>query len=113
MLVVDNEEEEEEDMFNLDEEFSDEEEKEKANEEDEGDEENKEDEVDNKEDQLISSSFKKSVSEIDQRFSWIKKKRNTNKYLTQDFDIKSDFKRGSKNEEEPSGKNNCMCIICH
>lgn len=100
-------------MFNLDEEFSDEEKEsdqikdsEESEDEDDKDKENEPDNSDKKvknQDHLISSSLKKSISEIDQKFSWIKKKRNTNKYLTQDFDIKSGNRKDSINEEEPSG----------
>jgi hypothetical protein len=84
--------EEDEDMFHLDEEFSDEEERE---EEKETEKENAEEEEETKDNGLLSASLKKSISEIDQKFSWIKKKRNTNKYLTQDFDIKADLKGSS------------------
>lgn len=44
-----------------------------------------------KDDVLLSTSLNKSISEIDQRFSWIKKKKKTSKYLVNDFDIKSDL----------------------
>lgn len=104
-------EDEEEDMFNLDEEFSDTEEN-VEEEIVEKDTEQKEDEEEKgttkKDDALLSASFKKSVSEIDQKFSWIKKKRNTSKYLAKDFDIKTDLsKRDAANttsEEEPGGE---------
>lgn len=105
-------EDEEEDMFNLDEEFSDTEENleeeivEKDTEQKEDEEEEKG--TTKKDDALLSASFKKSVSEIDQKFSWIKKKRNTSKYLAKDFDIKTDLsKRDAANttsEEEPAGE---------
>ncbi|KAI9263998.1 hypothetical protein EDC94DRAFT_77597 [Helicostylum pulchrum] len=106
------EEEEEEDMFNLDEEFSEEEKEDeslnedKEEEEEEKEEEEKEEEekqkIVNKKDLLLSSSLQKSISEIDQKFSWIKKKRNTSKYMRKDFDLKTDVKKGtdSNNSEE-------------
>ncbi|KAI9481546.1 MAG: hypothetical protein EXX96DRAFT_217653 [Benjaminiella poitrasii] len=98
--------EDDEDIFNLDEEFSDEEDKESKNDDDE-----KEDDLDYAEDGerennqlLISASLKNSISQIDRKFSWIKKKRNTSKYIPHDFDIKSNFKRedaNSNNNEKP------------
>lgn len=66
-------------MFHLDEEFSEEE-------KDSNVDENKQNN-----DLLLSSSLKKSISEIDQRFSWAKKKKNTSKYIAKDFDIKADL----------------------
>ncbi|KAI8067353.1 hypothetical protein BDF21DRAFT_426469 [Thamnidium elegans] len=102
------EEEEEEDMFNLDEELSEEEKEDESVDEDKNEEkEEKEEkevkeEVANKNDLLLSSSLQKSISEIDQKFSWIKKKRNTNKYMRKDFDLKTDVKKGtnSNNSED-------------
>ncbi|CAO3606989.1 unnamed protein product [Mucor hiemalis] len=105
------EEEEEEDMFNLDEEFSDEEKD--IGKVDESKENSDNEETEENENREVSSSLKKSISEIDQKFSWIKKKRNTSKYLTQDFDIKSEFKRGFKNEEDPSGESHSVSVICY
>ncbi|EPB82280.1 hypothetical protein HMPREF1544_11001 [Mucor circinelloides 1006PhL] len=100
----------EEDMFNLDEEFSDEE-KADDNGEDNDDQDSKDD-VENKSDTdheqtrgsskdlPLSASIKKSISDIDQQFSWIKKKRNTKKYLAQDFDIKSELRRNNSNNHD-------------
>ncbi|CAO0796855.1 unnamed protein product [Mucor circinelloides] len=100
----------EEDMFNLDEEFSDEE-KADDNGEDNDDQDSKDD-VENKSDTdheqtrgsskdlPLSASLKKSISDIDQQFSWIKKKRNTKKYLAQDFDIKSELRRNNSNNHD-------------
>lgn len=97
-------------MFNLDEEFSDEE-KAHENEEASDDEEDKDD-LDGSEnidqdqtqgsskDLPLSASLKKSISDIDQQFAWVKKKRNTKKYLAQDFDIKSEFKRIDSNDND-------------
>ncbi|KAI8091067.1 uncharacterized protein B0P05DRAFT_577575 [Gilbertella persicaria] len=69
MEIHDNEEEEE-DMFNLDEELSEAEEEVEAEEEEkEKDEEEKEDSLDKKENPLLSASLKKSISEIDQKFN--------------------------------------------
>ncbi|RCH87599.1 hypothetical protein CU098_007969 [Rhizopus stolonifer] len=108
MEIHDNEEEEE-DMFNLDEELSEAEEEVEAEEEEkEKDEEEKEDSLDKKENPLLSASLKKSISEIDQKFSWIKKKRNTGKYLAQDFDIKSDFRSNHQDNQEDTSKRNKM-----
>lgn len=90
-------------MFNLDEEFSDDD---KENEQEDDDdkvseeenEDHEEEEIVNEQassksnDLLLSASLKKSISDIDQKFSWIKKKRNTSKYLAQDFDLKNDLK---------------------
>ncbi|ORE01115.1 hypothetical protein BCV72DRAFT_253282 [Rhizopus microsporus var. microsporus] len=87
----------EEDMFYLDEEIpEDEEEKEENSHQDAGNitEESKDDD----EQSLLSASFRKSVSEIDQKYPWIKKKNNTSKYL-QDFDIKKDVKNNNEEEE--------------
>lgn len=97
-------------MFNLDEEFSDDE---RAHENEEAsDEEKDKDGLDSSEnidqDQIqgsskdlpLSASLKKSISDIDQQFAWIKKKRNTKKYLAQDFDIKSEFKRTNSNDND-------------
>lgn len=111
---IDNEDsdkdDDEEDMFNLDEEFSDEEKAQEDGEED--DDKDSKDDLDSKSDAdqekaqgsskdlPLSASLKKSISDIDQQFSWIKKKRNTKKYLTQDFDIKSEFKRNNSNEHD-------------
>lgn len=110
-LLIEEEEEEEEDMFNLDEEFSDEEKD--IGKVDESKENSDNEETEDNENREVSSSLKKSISEIDQKFSWIKKKRNTSKYLTQDFDIKSEFKRGFKNEEDPSGESHSVSVICY
>lgn len=112
----DDKDEDEEDMFHLDEEFSDEE---RANEheDDDGDKDNKDDleskgNADQEQTQSsskdlpLSASLKKSISDIDQQFFWIKKKRNTKKYLAQDFDIKSEFRRSNSNDHDgrDSGK---------
>ncbi|GAN01724.1 hypothetical protein MAM1_0011c01159 [Mucor ambiguus] len=100
---------EEEDMFNLDEEFSDEERADEHGEEKDDDYNSKDDlddnngadqeqtQVSSSKDLPLSASLRKSISDIDQQFSWIKKKRNTNKYLAQDFDIKSEFRRNNSN----------------
>lgn len=111
---IDNEnddgDDDEEDMFNLDEEFSDEE-KADDNGEDNDDQDSKDD-VENKSDTdheqtrgsskdlPLSASLKQSISDIDQQFSWIKKKRNTKKYLAQDFDIKSELRRNNSNNHD-------------
>ncbi|KAG1200873.1 hypothetical protein G6F35_012338 [Rhizopus arrhizus] len=47
----------------------------------------------------LSASFKKSVFEIDKKYPWIKKKRDTSKYLEQDFDIKK-ITKDNKNEDD-------------
>lgn len=86
-------------MFHLDEEFSDEEEKELEEGKEES-EETPEQSNDHKDSGLLSTSLKKSISEIDQKFSWIKKKRNTSKYLAQDFDIKADLKGKNHNNNQ-------------
>lgn len=111
-MIDDNQEEEEqeEDMFNLDEEFSEddkENEQENNEEEDEVKEDKEQDGEENEEqagakdnDLLLSASLKKSISDIDQKFSWIKKKRNTSKYLAQDFDLKTDLKRENGQSED-------------
>ncbi|KAK4514975.1 uncharacterized protein ATC70_002582 [Mucor velutinosus] len=121
--IYDNEDEDkdddEEDMFNLDEEFSDEEKEGVYGEEDDDDKDSKDD-LDNKEDTdqeqtqtsskdlPLSASLKKSISNIDQQFSWIKKKRNTNKYLAQDFDIKGEFRRNNSNDHDERDSNISM-----
>lgn len=97
----DDEEEEEEDMFNLDEEFSDEEEKEEIDSTDKQEESSEEQkDVKNDKDILLSSSLQKSISEIDQKFSWIKKKRNTSKYIRKDFDLKKDVTTATASNNE-------------
>ncbi|KAI7899892.1 uncharacterized protein BX663DRAFT_519841 [Cokeromyces recurvatus] len=95
----DDNNEEEEDIFNLDEEFSEEEENEATDNEEEEEELNKEEVGENH--LPLSTSLKKSISQIDKKFSWIKKKRNTNKYLPQDFDIKNNSKKETSNDNEP------------
>ena len=90
-------------MFNLDEEFSDEEPE--KSEVDEGDEEEltESNEKETK-DQKVSSSIKEAIPEMNEKLSWIRKKRNTNKYLAEDFDIKLNHRKDSHSNEEPSGK---------
>ncbi|OBZ88632.1 hypothetical protein A0J61_03320 [Choanephora cucurbitarum] len=88
-----SESDEEEDMFHLDEELSDKEEENKDDEEEEPEEEEGDEHTkaaDRSSQPLLSASLKKSISEIDQRFQWVKKKRNTGKYLARDFDLKTD-----------------------
>ncbi|KAI7889440.1 uncharacterized protein EV154DRAFT_514666 [Mucor mucedo] len=111
-------EEEEEDMFNLDEEFSDDdkENEQKDDDDDQVSEEEKEEIEEEKDvdeeassksnDLLLSTSLKKSISDIDQKFSWIKKKRNTSKYLTQDFDLKTDLKKDTGTNHSQSEDEN-------
>ncbi|KAG1173383.1 hypothetical protein G6F70_005450 [Rhizopus microsporus] len=95
--VVRCDDDQEEDMFYLDEEIpEDEEEKEENSHQNTGNITDKSKDVD--EQSLLSASFRKSVSEIDQKYPWIKKKNNTSKYL-QDFDIKKDVKNNNEEEE--------------
>ncbi|KAL9549762.1 hypothetical protein MBANPS3_005050 [Mucor bainieri] len=114
----DEKDDDEEDMFNLDEEFSDEERADEPGEEDNDDHSSKDDFGDKSDadqqqpegsaskDLPLSASLKKSISDIDQQFSWIKKKRNTKKYLAQDFDIKSEFRRSNSNDHDERDSSN-------
>ncbi|KAI8382987.1 hypothetical protein BD560DRAFT_444100 [Blakeslea trispora] len=110
-------EEEEEDMFHLDEELSekeDDEQEEEEQEEEEGEDrqEEKATSADRTTGQpLISASLKKSISEIDQRFQWIKKKRNTTKYLARDFDLKTDRSDPQEEEEEKKGSESTVSMF--
>jgi hypothetical protein len=94
---LDDQEYDEEDMFHLDEELSEEEkDQDDLNQEIE----TTSNDVDTqKHDLLLSSSLKKSISEIDQRFSWVKKKKNSNKYLSNDFDIKAELTKDTTTSE--------------
>ncbi|KAI8637101.1 hypothetical protein BD408DRAFT_486453 [Parasitella parasitica] len=104
--------EEEEDLFNLDEEFSDEERTpvaQEANDDDDKLDKNQRIDQENAQgsskEMPLSASLKKQVSNIDHRLAWIKKKRNTGKYLAQDFDIKSELKRTLSNGNDEGGMN--------
>lgn len=103
-------------MFNLDEEFSDDERAQEDEEEATGGDKaqdkdglDKNENVDKKttqgspKDLPLSASLKKSISDIDQQFAWVKKKRNTKKYLVQDFDIKNEFRRNASVDHGDEG----------
>lgn len=108
-IVVTCDDDQEEDMFYLDEEIpEDEEEKEENSHQNTGNITDKSKDVD--EQSLLSASFRKSVSEIDQKYPWIKKKTNTSKYL-QDFDIKKDIK--NNNEEEETGNDDKSALLSY
>ncbi|CEP15527.1 hypothetical protein [Parasitella parasitica] len=108
---AENGEEDEENMFNLDEEFSDEEKASETNEATLDDKLDDNQHIDQEQVQgsskeiPLSTSLKKSVSNIDDQMAWIKKKRNTRKYLAQDFDIKSEFKRTFANNNNEGDMN--------
>lgn len=53
-----------------------------------------------KNNELLSTSLKESISKIDQRFSWVKKKKKISKYLAHDFDIKSELPKDTVEENE-------------
>ncbi|KAI9250750.1 hypothetical protein BY458DRAFT_536258 [Sporodiniella umbellata] len=48
----------------------------------------------------LSASFKQSVFEMDKKYPWVKKKRETNKYLAQDLETKKGPKDLDSNAEE-------------
>lgn len=92
-------------MFNLDEELSEEENDDDLNDKIES---SVNDMNNQNNDLLLSSSLKKSISEIDQRFSWAKKKKNTNKYMSKDFDIKTEL---TKDTTDTKRKYNLTILI--
>lgn len=97
--IEDDDDDEEEEMFFLDEEMSEDDERANSNHEQDKYTEEKEEDIE-KNTNPISASFRQSVFEIDKKYPWIKKKRDTSKYLAQDFDIKKSLKDKDRKSEE-------------